>query len=100
MVKKQQESNRLKRLQRKRSRGRSRKRSRSGEESQLGPGTWHFWFLHIVTILGAVLGFALGDWWGAMALGVLIYLSPLLLVPRMQLSRKDMSRFYRSRSRG
>ena len=97
---KQQERNRLKRSQRKHNRGRSKKSNRNTEESQLGAGTWHFWFLHIVTALGALLGFALGGWWVGLALGALMYSSPHLAAHQMRLSKKDMSRFYKLRSRG
>jgi hypothetical protein len=74
----------------------------SEEESQLGSGTWHFWFLHTIVVIGALVGLIFGGWLGFVVLGAMMYVSPYMVARRrgMNLSKEDISRFYRRSRRG
>ena len=73
---------------------------RKKKQSKLGSGTWHFWFLHSVTLLGFVIGYLIGGLSAAFSLGVLMYVSPYLASYQMRLSKAELSRFYKPEHKG
>jgi len=63
--------------------------------------SWHFWFLHILTLLAMLMGYSTGletdkPITSGILFGVLIYLSPLFLsVIRNMMPRSLMLKFYK-----
>lgn len=58
--------------------------------------SWHFWFLLILTALGAACGFAINEYRGLLIIGALVYLSPLFLsFTHIAIPKDIMIKFYK-----